>query len=317
MNLKTPRAESPGISRATTDGPLELLLDTCVTAGRFSCAGLFWRRFYRPLGRRGLAALIVLAFCLSGCSSAATDTAAGRSSAAPAGWWHPHAGLTWQWQLSGTVDTSVNVQVYDIDGDTGASVVAALHAAGRKVICYVDTGSYESFRADAGGFPASVLGKPNGWPGERWLDIRQIPILKPIMAARFAACAKKGFDGIEADNVDGYENDTGFALTADDQLAYNRMLAALAHADGLAIGLKNDVDQVGQLLPYFDFSVDEQCFEYQECDELEPFIQAGKPVFEVEYNLQTSQFCTQATALGFSSMRKNLALDAPRWPCPV
>ena len=254
-------------------------------------------------------------------SAAPGSPAAGSSATGPStallNWWHPQAGLTWQWQLSGTVDTSVNVQVYDIDGDNDASVVAALHAAGRKVICYVDAGSYESFRADADEFPASVLGKSNGWPGERWLDIRQIAILKPIMAARFAACAKKGFDGIEADNVDGYENDTGFDLTADDQLAYNRMLAALAHADGLAIGLKNDPDQVEQLLPSFDFSVDEQCFEYQECDELVPFIKADKPVFEVEYNLQTSQFCTQAAALGFSSMRKNLALDEPRWPCAV
>jgi hypothetical protein len=248
-------------------------------------------------------------------SAAASATSA--ASAAAKAMWRPRAGLTWQWQLSGTIDASVDVQVYDIDGDTPASVVAKLHAAGRRVICYVNVGAWEDFRADKNAFPASVLGKSNGWPGERWLDIRRISDLKPIMAARFAACAAKGFDGIEADNVDGYVNDTGFDLTADDQLAYNRMFAALAHADGLAVGLKNDGDQVGQLLPSFDFSVDEQCFEYQECDQLKPFISADKPVFEVEYNLETSAFCAQATALGFSSMRKNLALDAPRWPCAV
>lgn len=254
----------------------------------------------------------------SGAAAASTASAAAdRAASATHAIWKPKAGLTWQWQLSGTVDSSVNVQVYDIDGDTSASVVAKLHAAGRKVICYVDVGSYEDFRSDAAEFPASVLGKSNGWPGEKWLDIRQISVLKPIMAARFAACEKKGYDGIEADNVDGYENDTGFDLTAANQLAYNRMIAALAHADGLAIGLKNDPDQVEQLLPSFEFSVDEQCFEYSECDELQPFIAAGKPVFEVEYNLQTSQFCSKATALGFSSMRKNLDLDAPRWPCAV
>ena len=230
--------------------------------------------------------------------TAAAPRSVGTQATATHAIWHPQAGLTWQWQLSGTIDTSVNVQVYDIDGDTAASVVAKLHAAGRKVICYVDTGSYEDYRSDASKFPASVLGKTNGWPGERWLDIRKVSILKPIMAARFAACGKKGFDGIEADNVDGYENDTGFDLTASEQLAYNRMLAGLAHADGLAIGLKNDVDQVGQLQPSFEFSVDEQCFEYTECDQLKPFITADKPVFEVEYNLKTTAFCTKATALG-------------------
>ncbi len=215
------------------------------------------------------------------------------------------------------MDTSVDAQVFDIDGQTNsASVVAALHAAGRKVICYVDTGSFENFRPDASAFPQSVLGNSNGWPGEQWLDIRQIAILKPLMAARFAQCKEKGFDGIEADNVDGYENDTGFPLTAQDQLNYNIMLTQLAHSDGLAIGLKNDLDQVSQLVGYFQFSVDEQCAQYKECQLLVPFIQQHKAVFEVEYNLQTSQFCAQNAALGLSSMLKDVSLDAePRTPC--
>jgi hypothetical protein len=212
----------------------------------------------------------------------------------------------------------VNAQVYDIDGtENDAAVVARLHAAGRKVICYVNAGANESFRPDASRFPASLVGRSNGWPGEHWLDIRQLRVLTPIIAARFAACTAKGFDGIEADNVDGYSNDTGFPLTAADQLAFNRMLASIAHADGLAIGLKNDLDQVPDLVSTFDFSVDEQCAEYSECEQLKPFIAAGKAVFHVEYNLQPDEFCAQTTALGLSSMRKNTALDAPRWPCPA
>jgi len=237
-------------------------------------------------------------------------------SAAPASIWHPKPGLTWQWQLTEPVDTTIDAAVYDIDGaNNHAAVVQTLHAAGRKVICYVNAGAVESFRADAGRFPTSVIGSSNGWPGERWLDIRQLRILRAIMAARFADCASKGFDAIEADNVDGYANDTGFPLTAADQLAYNRMLASLAHSDKLAIGLKNDVDQVPGLVADFDFSVDEQCAEYDECAQLSPFIAAGKPVFHVEYTLQPAEFCPQTTALGFSSMRKNPALDVPRWAC--
>lgn len=146
--------------------------------------------------------------------------------------------------------SSVNVQVYDIDGDNAASVVATLHAAGRKVICYVDAGLYESFRADADKFPASVLGESNGWAGEPLARRPADREPQPIMAVRFAACAKKGLDGLEADDLDGYEDDTGFALTADDQLVYNRMLVGLAHADGLAIGYENDAG--------FDLTADDQ-----------------------------------------------------------
>jgi len=250
-------------------------------------------------------------------TTAGTGTASGSASPGRA-IWQPKPGLTWQWQLTEPVDTSVDAQVYDIDGtENGAAVVSALHAAGRKVICYVNAGADESFRPDAKRFPSSVIGLSNGWPGERWLDVRQLRVLRPIIAARFEDCAHKGFDGIEADNVDGYQNDSGFPLTAADQLAFNRMLAALAHADGLAIGLKNDLDQVPELLPIFDFAVNEQCAEYSECEVLKPFVVAGKAVFHVEYDLPLSEFCPQTTALGLSSMRKNTSLDAPRWPCPA
>ncbi|HEY0808320.1 MAG TPA: endo alpha-1,4 polygalactosaminidase [Pseudonocardiaceae bacterium] len=230
--------------------------------------------------------------------------------------WQPAPGTTWQWQLSGPLDTTVHAAVYDVDGvETTAAQVRALHAAGRKVICYVDAGGYEDYRPDAKAFPASVLGNSNNWPGQRWLDIRQIAVLEPIMAARFDTCQHKGFDAIEADEVDGYANDTGFPLTAQNQLAYNRMLAGLAHQRGMSIGLKNDLGQVSQLVNDFQFAIDEQCFQYQECDQLQPFVSAGKAVFEVEYQVGDNQFCTQAKSMGFSSMRKNLALDAPRWPC--
>ena len=230
--------------------------------------------------------------------------------------WVPGPRTTWQWQLSTPVDQSAKAKVFDIDlFDNPASVVASLHRQGRRVICYLDAGTYENYRPDAGAFPGSVLGKSNGWPGERWLDIRRLSVLAPIMRARFAQCKRKHFDGVEVDNIDGYANDTGFPLTASQQLTYNRWLARTAHAFGLSIALKNDLDQARQLQPYFDYALDEQCFEYSECDKLRPFVAAHKAVFEVEYNLSPSQFCGQANADGFMSMRKNLNLDASRQAC--
>lgn len=227
-------------------------------------------------------------------------------------WWQPQQGMTWNYQIGSTpTDLNIKVQVYDIDGfDNDAAQVAAIHSAGSKAICYIDVGTWENWRPDASEFPKSVLGSNNGWPGEKWLDIRQISVLAPIITARFQMCHDKGFDAIEADNVDGYTNSTGFPLTAAEQLAYNEWYAGVAHNVGLPIALKNDTDQVSQLLPHFDFMIDEQCFQYSECSTLKPFLSAGKAVFEVEYKGQPSSFCTKANADKFSSIKKKLSLDA-------
>lgn len=230
--------------------------------------------------------------------------------------WHPALNTSWQWQLTGTVDQSFNVVMYDIDMfDNSTQVVNSLHSAGRIVICYIDAGTWENWRPDANKFPASVKGKNNGWPGEKWLDIRQLSILGPIMQARMDLCQSKGFDAIEFDNVDGYSNSTGFPLKYNDQLTYNTWLANQAHTRGLSVALKNDVGQVKDLLPYFDWSLDEQCFQYQECQTLLPFINAGKAVMEVEYNLNPAQFCPKANSMNFNSLKKHLGLGTYRVAC--
>lgn len=272
------------------------------------------------------ALLLALAGCTSGGGSGSGDTAPSTStSTSPstnpgagsgAARWQPAPGTSWQWQLSKGVDTGVDAAVYDVDGfDTSAAVVASLHAKGRKAICYINAGAYEDFRPDRSAYPASLLGSGNGWQGERWLDIRRLDTLRPILGKRFDLCRSKGFDAVEPDNVDGYRNDSGFPLTAADQLAFNRMVAGLAHARGLAVGLKNDLDQVPQLVGAFDFAVNEQCAEFGECDALTPFVARGKAVFEAEYNLPTAAFCPQARRLGFSALRKHLDLDAWRQTC--
>src|SRR5579863_3126153 len=124
------------------------------------------------------------------------------------------------------------------------------------------------------------------------------------MQARINLCKSKGFDGVEFDNVDGYSNTTGFPLTYNDQLNYNTWLANQAHTRSLSVALKNDVDQVKDLLPYFDWSLDEQCFQFTECNKLLPFINANKAVMEVEYKLNTTQFCPAANSMNFNSLKK-------------
>jgi len=246
------------------------------------------------------------------------------SEGTPPAWWQPPVNTSWQWQLTDPIDLSFDVDMYDIDlFDNTTSTVAALHAQGRRVLCYVSVGSWEEWRPDADQFPESVLGNDyEGWPGERWLDIRQIELLAPIMRARFDLCQTKGFDGIEPDNVDGYTNDTGFPLTYQDQLNYNIWLADEAHARGLSIGLKNDDEQVDDLLPYFDWAMTEDCFADKWCAEMEPFIAAGKAVFAAEYTDQMTadqfltQVCPLAEAMDLSAILKERDLGAWRRGCP-
>lgn len=231
--------------------------------------------------------------------------------------WLPEPGAAWQWQLTGEPDLSADVPVYDVDGfATDAAAVAQLHDRGVRTICYLNTGAWEEWRPDAGDFPEELLGEPlDGWADERWLDIRQLDALKPLMAARLDMCRDKGFDAVEPDNMDGYDNDSGFPLTAEDQLAYNRLIAGMAHERGMSVGLKNDLGQVDDLAGDFDFAVNEECYAYDECEALTPFTAAGKAVFHVEYEVPAEEFCPVTTALGFSSMAKHLDLDAWRGPC--
>ncbi|MYW13581.1 endo alpha-1,4 polygalactosaminidase [Streptomyces sp. SID2563] len=275
----------------------------------------------RTSGARGALAVtaLMLLTTLTGCSAEREQAPAGKGTAAARpsqARWQPEPGTDWQWQLSGKLDTSVDAPVYDIDGfDRTAAQVAELHRKGRKVICYLSTGAWEDFRPDAARFPTAVLGKGNGWKGERWLDIRRTEVLEPLMETRIAMCAKKGFDAVEPDNMDGYRNKSGFPLTAADQLRYNRLIARLVHRHGMSVGLKNDLPQIPELVGDFDFAVNEQCAQYEECEELTPFVKAGKAVFHVEYELPAAEFCARSRKLRLSSLRKEYELDAGRETC--
>jgi hypothetical protein len=234
--------------------------------------------------------------------------------------WHPvPMTAPWQWQLQGRVDTGVAAPVYDVDGfETPARTVALLHREGHRVVCYLDVGSWESFRPDASAFPRAVLGRRyEGFPDERWLDVRRFRLFAKPLERRFDICRRKGFDAVEPDNLAGWENDTGFAIGPAAQLRFNRWVARQVHARGMAVALKNDGRQVDSLLGDFDFTIVEQCFQYDECGLYEPFVRAGKAVLEAEYELGPSSYCDAARALGFSAIGKSYDLFARPWrPCP-
>jgi hypothetical protein len=198
---------------------------------------------------------------------------------------------------------TVRADWYDIDlFDNTDATVAALHARGVRVVCYFSAGSSENWRPDFASLPSAALGSPlAGWPGERWLDVRHAGVRR-VMQARLDLARRRGCDGVDPDNVDGYANASGFGLRAADQLDYNRFLADEAHARGMLIGLKNDVEQVPALLSSFDFAVNESCFAHDECDAQAAFTRADKAVLQIEYGdipTLSRTVCARARALRF------------------
>jgi hypothetical protein len=224
-----------------------------------------------------------------------------------------------QVQYSGKLQVPATTRVVDVDGqDTSAATVRSLHARGKVLVCYISAGSLESYRPDAAKFPKSVVGKVlDGWPQERWLDIRQRSVLLPLMKARVAACKSKGFDAMDFDNVDGYSNDTGFPLRAADQIAYDKALAGLAHAVGMRAVLKNTLSLIPRLVTSFDAAVNEQCVQYSECGAYAPFVRAHKPVWVLEYSTPLAKACQVVKTVRLHVQRKHLSLDAWRQACPA
>jgi len=146
-----------------------------------------------------------------------------------------------------------------------------------------------------------------------------VDLLAPVLRARLDLCAAKGFDGVEPDNIEIHDNATGFPLTYAHQLAYARWLADEAHARGLAIGLKNAPDMVGDSLEFLDFAITEDAWYYHWIADLLPFIEAGKAVFAAEYTDMDVDFtaaCEWGRAHNIPFILKNRILTSYRGTCP-
>ncbi|MDP4281660.1 MAG: endo alpha-1,4 polygalactosaminidase [Bacteroidota bacterium] len=230
-------------------------------------------------------------------------------------YWTPLPQTSFQYQLSGTVDTTVTARVFDIDAfEATPELVARLHKMGKKVIGYISVGTYENWRPDTALFPKEVIGNVvEGWPGEKWLDIHQISKLAPVLKARLDMVKSKGFDAVEADNIDGYENLTGFAITQKEELVFAKWLADEAHNRGLSIGQKNASMLAGDLFSFYQWALVEDCFIYGECDFFQPYIEQKKAVFSVEYtddSVDFDQYCMKADSLQFTGILKHRSLDS-------
>lgn len=245
----------------------------------------------------------------------------GLATPAAAARWVPAPGTTFEWILQNYDGTVPDADAIDVDlFETSKAKVSAIKAAGKIPICYISVGSWENWRPDKNDYPQRLLGKAlDGWPGERYVDIRNTTDLGPILLARLDLCRSKGFVAVEPDNLDGWQNNTGFNITKADQLRFLKWLANMAHLKGLSIGLKNVTELQADVIDKFDWALTEDCFDQHWCADSKPFIDAGKAVFAVEYtdnNINFANFCAQAEAVGFFPLLKNRNLKSWSQRCP-
>lgn len=181
----------------------------------------------------------------------------------------PEAGAPFDYQIGGAYPPPSGVRVVSRDR-------ADRPARGLYSVCYVN-----AFQAQPGELrwwrerhPALLLRGEDGRlvTDDAWDEVlldtstaAKRAALARIVGAWIDDCARRGFQAVEPDNLDSFERSGGL-LTPADNADFARLLAARAHAAGLAIGQKNTTE----LLPRraavgFDFAVAEECGEYDEC----------------------------------------------------
>lgn len=198
----------------------------------------------------------------------------------------PPPGARFDYQLGGSYAPPKGVRVVTRDWHSQP-------AAGLYSICYVDAFQTQP-EAEAEWMrrrpelllriDGAAVEDPN-WPKQYLLDTSTAARRKRLLAVEapwIAACARKGFDAVELDNLDSWYRSSD-RLTQDDNLALARLLVRAAHRRGLAVAQKNGavLDGRGKRVAGFDFAVAESCEVYSECGRYTKAY--GRHVIEVEY----------------------------------
>ncbi|KAF7541995.1 hypothetical protein G7Z17_g11831 [Cylindrodendrum hubeiense] len=206
-----------------------------------------------------------------------------------------------------SVDDLVPVQaeVWDIDlghAHEFPNMIPMMKKAGKFIICYFNAGAVQSWDEDKAQFPDDIVGKALDYPygvDEFYVDIRDERVLD-IMKARLDSAVAVGCDAVDPDNVDAWAQDgddpTGFSLKSSDYATYLKNMAEYAHSvttqegNPLLVGQKNAPEIAADLVSTLDFAVLEQCRgssvdteTYSFCSDFQAYIDAGKPVLQIEY----------------------------------
>ena len=232
---------------------------------------------------------------------------------AAAGGWRPALGQRFDLQLTAPFDFGRRVDALVLElFTTDAERVDRLRERGTVAVCRIAAGLWEGWRPDTASVPPALLGRsPGSSRAEKLVDVRGAA-LRRIMEQRLNLCRDRGFGGVLFTDVDGYAQASGFALTPQDQLAFNRWLAEAAHARGLAVGIWNDLAQAHELAPAFDFLVADGCAAAGDCSGVRPYLAAGKAVLLVAYAhlpQRMDAYCAAAAPIGVSLILKTQSLN--------
>lgn len=232
--------------------------------------------------------------------------------------WVPKPGDTWEYQTRNRLKSKAALNERNLERNpTGAAVfdidlfqndnalIDELHANGTKVICYFSAGTAELWRQDANYFPphAQGLGQAKKM-GSRWLNINDGTV-QQLMRKRVDLAVNKDCDAIDPAFIDAYQwpvEGTGFSITEDDAVAYVKMLAEHAHSRNLAFGLRRAPEIAARSMEDVDFSVCESCSKTKDCEAYQNFLDAGKPVFHVEYANETTSVLEETSKEELESM---------------
>jgi hypothetical protein len=241
-------------------------------------------------------------FAVAVLSGAALLVGACASAGSAASYALPPADGQFDYQIGGAYTPSSTVKIVDRDRLESP-------AAGKYNICYVN--AFQTQPDDAAWWKTNhddlLLKKANGsyvidsaWD-EMLLDTSTAAKrtkLLAVVGGWIDGCKASGYSAIEPDNLDSYSR-SGKRLTKQNNVDFAKLLAARAHADGLAIAQKNDSSMAssGKAIG-FDFAVVEECQVYDECDDFSAVY--GTQVYEIEYtdNGGTSNYTKACTARG-------------------
>lgn len=243
---------------------------------------------------------------------------------------------SWEWILDTEAlsDSPPAVDFLGLEGlDVSARFVEAAVDQGSTPWCYLSVGSAEDWRDDYAELVAldeaeraacrdGILGRDyDGWEGERWLNVADYPVFIGVMEARLDVCAAKGFRLVEYDNMETDGDTAGFDFGQAEVREYVGALLDATEARGMGAIHKNATHLI-DLEPRFDALLLEDCVLWSFCAEAEPYVSAGKPVFNAEYpqswrdegeEFDLDRVCRDHG--GVSTLVKRLSLDADTIVC--
>ncbi len=258
-------------------------------------------------------------------TTVAPPRAAGAAGPPPA----PPINAKFDYQIGGDYRPPAGVTVVSRDWFSGS----ALRGTGYS-ICYVNAFQTQADDASAdrpderSNWPRDLvldgLGDDPNWDGEYLIDIstadKRAGALDHL-APMIDACARKGFQAVEYDNLDSWTRFDGTTRQGSipfgqaEAVAFAEMLTDYAHSKGLAVGQKNTPQlgrRISRELIGFDFAIAEECGYYRECAAYTAAF--GRRLIVVEYTSAGFLRACRQVGARVSVVRRDVNLTRPGSP---